>query len=119
MSDGVLEVVGVTDVVHLALSLGGLSNGVRICQGKQLSIRCEGGGVPLQIDGEPCNLTPAGPMGSEGFRMDIAHEDQVYMLARGPRGGAGGKGAYDVIEGQLGSKALSTKQRDALLSELG
>ena len=32
MDDGKLEVVGVTDVVHLANALGGVSNGVRLCQ---------------------------------------------------------------------------------------
>ena len=47
MDDGLFEVVGVTDVVHLALTLGGLSNGVRICQGRQLRLYAPGGGVPL------------------------------------------------------------------------
>lgn len=44
MSDGLLEVVGVTDVLHLALALGGLSNGVRICQGETVQIRASGSG---------------------------------------------------------------------------
>ena len=73
MSDGCLEVVGVTDVVHLAFSLGGLSNGVRLCQGASISVKCADGGVPLQIDGEPCNLTPAGPLGSEPFELHLAY----------------------------------------------
>lgn len=39
MDDGLLEVVGVTDVLHLAYSLGGLSNGVRLCQGAHSECR--------------------------------------------------------------------------------
>ena len=53
---GMLEVVGVTDVLHLASSLGGLSNGLRLCQGKRISVAVPEGGIPLQIDGEPFNV---------------------------------------------------------------
>ena len=119
MSDGVLELVGVTDVVHLAFSLGGLSNGVRLCQGSSFSVRSTGG-VPLQIDGEPCNLTPAGPDGSEPFEFAISREDQVYVLGRSadtPVGG--GVTAFAAVEGQLAKKAISTSQRDELLRTLG
>ena len=118
MSDGMLEVVGVTDVVHLAFSLGGLSNGVRICQGKTMRVRELAGGVPLQIDGEPCNLTPAGPEGSEPFDFEMAIEDQVYVLGRSPRT-EGGVSAYAAVEGQLRDERISTEQRDALLRALG
>ena len=47
--DGMLEVVGVSDVLHLALSLGGFSNGIRICQGRAISLRVPAAGVPLQV----------------------------------------------------------------------
>ena len=118
MSDGVLEVVGVTDVLHLAFSLGGLSNGVRLCQGSTLRVRCADGGVPLQIDGEPCNLTPAGHLGSEPFDLSIALEDQVYVLARERPNAAGAVSAYAAVEAQLQKEAISTSQRDGLLRAL-
>ena len=68
MDDGLLEVVGVTDVVHLANSLGGISNGVRLCQGSDIAVGVPGGGVPLQIDGEPCNVTPGSGEGRRWHR---------------------------------------------------
>ena len=133
MSDRTLEVVGVTDVVHLALSLGGVSNGVRICQGKTVSVKAAGPGVPLQVDGEPFNvegangavlkgrewlpLTPAGSSEAcEPFDVTIEHDGQALMLARGSGGGAS---AYAAIEERLGEEGLATKQRDALFASLG
>ena len=59
MDDGVLEVVAVTDVVHLAAALGGFSNGMRVCQGRRVSVRIDGAGIPLQIDGEVFDTPPA------------------------------------------------------------
>ena len=80
MSDGLVEVVGVTDVLHLACSLGGLSNGVRLCQGERISIGVPGGGVPLQIDGEPYNQAE-GPRHAEGFDVTIARSGQALLLS--------------------------------------
>ena len=117
MSDGVLEVVGVTDVLHLAYSLGGLSNGVRLCQGSSISIRAPAGGVPLQIDGEPFNIDARGPGGSEPFDMTISIDGQALMLSRG--GGGGGASAYATVERELAEGHLSTAQRNRLLTALG
>ena len=118
MSDGMLEVVGVTDVLHLAFSLGGFSNGVRICQGRELRIVASEGGVPLQIDGEPFNLDEvAYPDGSEPFDVTLSREGQAMLLARG--GDAGTPySAYAAVEGQLREEGISTQQRDALLRTL-
>ena len=92
---------------------------MRLCQGSSFSVRSTGG-VPLQIDGEPCNLTPAGPDGSEPFEFAISREDQVYVLGRSaatPVGG--GVTAFAAVEGQHAKGAISTSQRDALLRALG
>ena len=98
MDDGLLEVVGVTDVVHLALTLGGLSNGVRICQGRTMRLHAPGGGVPLQVDGEPFNQESSGPAFStescEPFDFTLERQDSALMLAApqssGPEAGGGG-----------------------------
>ena len=45
MDDGKLEVVGVTGVLHLANALGGISNGVRLCQGANISVSVVDGGA--------------------------------------------------------------------------
>ena len=119
MSDGVLEVVGVTDVLHLAFSLGGLPNGVRLCQGRSMVVRTVGGGgVPLQIDGEPCNVAAAGADGLEPFEIAISKAGTALMLAKG-EGANGVVSAYAAIEGRLGEQGLSTTQRDELLHTLG
>jgi hypothetical protein len=114
-----MQVVGVTDVVHLAFSLGGLSNGVRLCQGRRVRVRSVGAGVPLQIDGEPCNIDRVGDDGSEPFDLSIAKCDTALLLARGAPTRDGAVSAYGAIESQLSEQALSTAQRDALLAVLG
>ncbi|XP_066257964.1 diacylglycerol kinase theta isoform X1 [Euwallacea similis] len=50
--DGMLEVVGVTGVVHLGQIQSGLRNAVRIAQGKHIRINI-GTDIPVQVDGEP------------------------------------------------------------------
>jgi len=137
MADGVLEVVGVTDVLHLASSLGGLSNGVRLCQGANLSIRARDGGVALQVDGEPFNTGASSSepkdsrwgrfrswtcAASEPFDVRIERVGQALLLGRGgKRTGGGGRhvSVLGAIEGQLRSKGISTAQRDELLRSLG
>ena len=118
MDDGLLEVVGVTDVLHLAASLGGLSSGVRLCQGRQVTIDVPKGGVPLQVDGEPYNVAPASdqPGGLEPFSVELKREGQALMLARGAgRAASGRRSAYAAVEKQLSRRGLSTSQRDELL----
>jgi len=138
MADGTVEVVGVTDVLHLACSLGGLSNGVRLCQGAKLSIRARDRGVALQVDGEPFNTdastshsassASSGRLrswtcaASEPFDVRIERAGQAFLLARGAKrmgGGVRHVSALSAIEHQLRSKAISTAQRDALLRKLG
>ncbi|KAK2153007.1 hypothetical protein LSH36_311g03008 [Paralvinella palmiformis] len=56
--DGMLEIVGVTGVVHLGQIQSGLRNGIRIAQGGHIRIHLLGD-TPVQVDGEPW-LQPAG-----------------------------------------------------------
>ena len=122
MDDGLFEVVGVTDVVHLALTLGGLSNGVRICQGRQLRLYAPGGGVPLQVDGEPFNQESTGPAFStescEPFDFTLQRQDSALMLAA-PQSSEPEAGAAELaIERGVASSSLSVAQRDALLRDM-
>ncbi|CAI9728874.1 diacylglycerol kinase theta-like isoform X1 [Octopus vulgaris] len=56
--DGMLEVVGVTGVVHMGQIQSGLRNGIRIAQGGHLRITLLTD-LPVQVDGEPW-IQPAG-----------------------------------------------------------
>ncbi|XP_058803614.1 diacylglycerol kinase theta isoform X2 [Phymastichus coffea] len=55
--DGVLEVVGVTGVIHLGQIQSGLRNGVRIAQGGHIKIHLHSD-MPVQVDGEPWVQSP-------------------------------------------------------------
>ncbi|XP_022709842.1 diacylglycerol kinase theta-like isoform X2 [Varroa jacobsoni] len=50
--DGMLEVVGVTGVVHMGQIQGGMRSAIRIAQGGHLRIRMNTE-MPVQVDGEP------------------------------------------------------------------
>jgi diacylglycerol kinase (ATP) len=61
--DGMLEVVGVTSIVHLGQIQSGIRSGVRLAQGGHVHIRMNNDyPVPVQVDGEPwlqppCDIT--------------------------------------------------------------
>lgn len=50
--DGMLEVVGVTGIVHMGQIQSGLSRAIRIAQGGRIKIRLNTE-MPIQVDGEP------------------------------------------------------------------
>lgn len=50
--DGMLEVVGVTGIVHMGQIQSGLSRAIRIAQGGRIRIRLNTE-MPIQVDGEP------------------------------------------------------------------
>lgn len=50
--DGMLEVVGVTGIVHMGQIQSGLSRAIRIAQGSRIKIRLNTE-MPIQVDGEP------------------------------------------------------------------
>ncbi|KAL6052029.1 Diacylglycerol kinase [Balamuthia mandrillaris] len=55
MSDGVLEVIGIRNVIHMAQTAMGMDSGVRLAQGKDIQIHYKSGQLPLpcKVDGEP------------------------------------------------------------------
>ncbi|XP_008204918.2 diacylglycerol kinase theta isoform X2 [Nasonia vitripennis] len=55
--DGILEVVGVTGVIHLGQIQSGLRNGMRIAQGGHIKIHLHSD-IPVQVDGEPWLQSP-------------------------------------------------------------
>lgn len=52
IDDGLLEVVGVTGVVHMGQVQGGLRSGIRIAQGNYIRLTVSKA-IPVQVDGEP------------------------------------------------------------------
>ncbi|KAF7228712.1 diacylglycerol kinase theta [Nothobranchius furzeri] len=52
ISDGLLEVVGVTGVVHMGQVQSGLRSGIRIAQGNYIRLTIRNP-IPVQVDGEP------------------------------------------------------------------
>ncbi|RXM98571.1 Diacylglycerol kinase theta [Acipenser ruthenus] len=52
LDDGLLEVVGVTGVVHMGQVQGGLRSGIRIAQGAYVRVTITKP-IPVQVDGEP------------------------------------------------------------------
>ncbi|KAI4491356.1 hypothetical protein M0804_002748 [Polistes exclamans] len=55
--DGMLEVVGVTGVIHLGQIQSGLRGAMRIAQGGHIKIRLNSD-IPVQVDGEPWVQSP-------------------------------------------------------------
>jgi diacylglycerol kinase (ATP) len=51
-SDGLIEVVGVNGIMHMAQIQGGLRTGIRLSQCSQVKFTVKGP-MPLQVDGEP------------------------------------------------------------------
>uniref|UniRef100_A0A5S6R0V6 Diacylglycerol kinase n=1 Tax=Trichuris muris TaxID=70415 RepID=A0A5S6R0V6_TRIMR len=56
--DGLLEVVGITGIVHLGQMQAGFSSGIRIAQGGHIKITTFTD-IPIHVDGEP-QMLPAG-----------------------------------------------------------
>ena len=56
MDDGIIEVLGVTDMLHLGQVQVGMDLPLQLCQGRRVEIKSIGkftGKVAFQIDGEP------------------------------------------------------------------
>lgn len=119
--DGRLEIVAVANVIHLALTLGGLSNGIRLAQGGQISVEVRGPGVPFQVDGEPFSVgAKSGLTKLEPFRFRVSRVGSSLML-RGPVGGIGGVGgdtAVGAVELALGDGTIVETTRLALLEKM-
>ncbi|XP_073898881.1 diacylglycerol kinase theta isoform X2 [Castor canadensis] len=74
MDDGLLEVVGVTGVVHMGQVQGGLRSGIRIAQGSYFRVTLLKA-TPVQVDGEPWVQAP-------GHMIISAAGPKVHMLKK-------------------------------------
>ncbi|XP_064142173.1 diacylglycerol kinase theta [Loxodonta africana] len=85
IDDGLLEVVGVTGVVHMGQVQGGLRSGIRIAQGSYFRVTLLKA-IPVQVDGEPWVQAP-------GHIIISAAGPKVHMLKKSkqkPRKAGGG-----------------------------
>ncbi|XP_038626424.1 diacylglycerol kinase theta isoform X1 [Tachyglossus aculeatus] len=74
IDDGLLEVVGVTGVVHMGQVQGGLRSGIRIAQGSYFRVTLLKR-IPVQVDGEPWIQAP-------GQMIISASGPKVHMLKK-------------------------------------
>ncbi|KAM8960987.1 diacylglycerol kinase theta [Pelodytes ibericus] len=74
IDDGLLEVVGVTGVVHMGQVQGGLRSGIRIAQGSYFRVTLLKP-IPVQVDGEPWIQPP-------GQIIISAAGPKVHMLKK-------------------------------------
>ncbi|KAH0628448.1 hypothetical protein JD844_009629 [Phrynosoma platyrhinos] len=74
IDDGLLEVVGVTGVVHMGQVQGGLRSGIRIAQGSYFRLTLLKP-IPVQVDGEPWIQPP-------GQIIISAASPKVHMLKK-------------------------------------
>ncbi|KAI5623110.1 diacylglycerol kinase theta, partial [Silurus asotus] len=74
IDDGMLEVVGVTGVVHMGQVQSGLRSGIRIAQGSYIRITVTKP-IPVQVDGEPWIQSP-------GQIIISAAGPKVHMLRK-------------------------------------
>ncbi|XP_029808526.1 diacylglycerol kinase theta, partial [Suricata suricatta] len=74
MDDGLLEVVGVTGVMHMGQVQGGLRSGIRIAQGSYFRVTLLKA-TPVQVDGEPWVQAP-------GHMIISAAGPKVHMLRK-------------------------------------
>ncbi|XP_033871675.3 diacylglycerol kinase theta-like [Acipenser ruthenus] len=74
LDDGLLEVVGVTGVVHMGQVQGGLRSGIRIAQGAYVRVTITKP-IPVQVDGEPWIQPP-------GEIIISAAGPKVHMLRK-------------------------------------
>ncbi|XP_061409174.1 diacylglycerol kinase theta [Lethenteron reissneri] len=70
MHDGLLEVVGVTGVMHMGQVQGGLRSGIRIAQGQFIRVVLQRE-TPIQVDGEPWLQPPGNIIVSAGPQVSM------------------------------------------------
>ena len=119
--DGKLEIVAVANVLHLALTLGGFSNAIRVAQGSNISVEVSGNGVPFQVDGEPFSVeSKEGLAVLEPFSFRLSRVGSSFML-RAPRGGFAaedGDTAAGAMELALADGTIDEPTRLALLEKM-
>ena len=110
--DGILELVGVYNSMHLGECQVGLSKALKLAQGKSYEIEIkQSENIIFQIDGEP-NLIK-GPAS-----IQIRRKDQVKILTRTTeRYQYIAKKAVDVLEWAKCQNIINIQQRDIILNE--
>jgi len=76
LSDGKIEVIGLSDAIHMGQVQVGLDEAFQLAQAKVIEIIASKPNqvVPMQIDGEPMELISP-------FKIRIERKDQVEILA--------------------------------------
>ena len=78
-NDGIMEVIGLTDVCHMGQVQVGMDEAFQVGQGRKIQLKSKENSriIHLQIDGEPMEIiTP--------FEITIERKDQVNVLATTP-----------------------------------
>lgn len=110
--DGLLEIVGIYNSLHLGECQVGLSQALKLAQGKRFDISVEGNeNFVFQIDGEPSCIK--GPVS-----IEIKRKDQVKILTRATeRHHYVAKKAVDVLTWAKDQSIISSQQKDLILNE--
>lgn len=75
-SDGIIEVIGLSDVIHMGQVQVGLDSPLQLGQGTEIEIRSLKANtiLPIQIDGEPLEINGS-------VVITVERKDQVNVLA--------------------------------------
>ncbi|CAH0489823.1 unnamed protein product [Peronospora farinosa] len=108
--DGLLDVVAVYGTLHLGQMQVGLSNAVRLCQAKSVSLTLKET-LPVQIDGEPWL--------QNSDEIDISFLQQAFMLSRTvDERDVVTKKVGEVLDWAEHTHVISSRQHDVLLAEI-
>ena len=110
--DGLLELAGVYNSLHLGECQVGVSSALKIAQGKKFELEVIGNErVIFQIDGEPSVVK--GPL-----TIEIRRKDQVKILTRATeRYHYVAKKAVDVIGWAKDKGIINNQQKEVILNE--
>jgi hypothetical protein len=77
--DGLIEVIGLTDVLHMGQVQVGMDEPFQVGQGRVLTLKSkiENTILPVQIDGEPIDIIAP-------FQITIQRKDKINILATVP-----------------------------------
>uniref|UniRef100_A0A8C7P159 Diacylglycerol kinase n=1 Tax=Oncorhynchus mykiss TaxID=8022 RepID=A0A8C7P159_ONCMY len=79
IDDGMLEVVGVTGVVHMGQVQSGMRSGIRLAQGNYVRITATKP-IPVQVDGEPWIQAPGHIIiSAAGPKVPASHKPKITM----------------------------------------
>ena len=73
-----LEIVGVTGVVHLGQIQSGLRSSIRVAQGGHIRIHLHTD-MPVQVDGEPW-VQPAGEVVVLKSALKVSREGEIHQM---------------------------------------